>query len=126
MSWFLRIYFYHCLSFQFFENLLSEYFIMSNLPILSRFKHILQPIADVCIAKEQQKLVDFDSFFTHTICHECCHGIGPHTIVLPNGQKSTVRLVSDMSVLFNVLLAIIYLSQNFFFFFFFYIRCSFS
>ncbi|XP_015895813.3 nudix hydrolase 3 isoform X1 [Ziziphus jujuba] len=58
----------------------------------AKFKHILQPISDVCITKEQQKLVDFDSFFTHTICHECCHGIGPHTIVLPNGQKSTVRL----------------------------------
>lgn len=58
----------------------------------AKFKHILQPISDVCITKEQQELVDFESFFTHTICHECCHGIGPHTITLPNGQKSTVRL----------------------------------
>ncbi|KAL2489821.1 Nudix hydrolase 3 [Forsythia ovata] len=58
----------------------------------AKFKLILQPIADVCIAKEQREFVDFDSFFTHTICHECCHGIGPHTITLPNGQKSTVRL----------------------------------
>ncbi|CAI9289236.1 unnamed protein product [Lactuca saligna] len=58
----------------------------------AKFKLILQPIADVCIIKEQQELVDFDSFFTHTICHECCHGIGPHTITLPDGQKSTVRL----------------------------------
>ncbi|GFZ17269.1 nudix hydrolase homolog 3 [Actinidia rufa] len=58
----------------------------------AKFKHILQPIAEVCIAKEQQDYVDFDSFFTHTICHECCHGIGPHSITLPNGEKSTVRL----------------------------------
>ncbi|KAF7814571.1 nudix hydrolase 3 [Senna tora] len=58
----------------------------------AKFKQILLPIADVCVAKEQQELVDFKSFFTHTICHECCHGIGPHTIILPNGQKSTVRL----------------------------------
>ncbi|GJR01639.1 NUDIX hydrolase 3 [Tanacetum coccineum] len=58
----------------------------------AKFKLILQPIADVCIVKEQRELVDFDSFFTHTICHECCHGIGPHTITLPSGQKSTVRL----------------------------------
>ncbi|XP_065865634.1 nudix hydrolase 3 [Euphorbia lathyris] len=57
----------------------------------AKFKHILKPIADACITKEQKELVDFDSFFTHTICHECCHGIGPHTIILPNGQKSTVR-----------------------------------
>ncbi|PWA98930.1 NUDIX hydrolase domain-like protein [Artemisia annua] len=58
----------------------------------AKFKLILKPIADVCIIKEQRELVDFDSFFTHTICHECCHGIGPHTITLPSGQKSTVRL----------------------------------
>ncbi|PKI46387.1 hypothetical protein CRG98_033225, partial [Punica granatum] len=59
--------------------------------ILSRFKHILQPIAGACISREHRKQVDFESFFTHTICHECCHGIGPHTITLPNGRTSTVR-----------------------------------
>ncbi|XP_022721132.1 nudix hydrolase 3 isoform X1 [Durio zibethinus] len=58
----------------------------------AKFKQILQPIADACISKEQHELVDFESFFTHTICHECCHGIGPHTITLPDGRKSTVRL----------------------------------
>ncbi|XP_024996212.1 nudix hydrolase 3-like isoform X2 [Cynara cardunculus var. scolymus] len=58
----------------------------------AKFKLILQPIADLCITKEQRELVGFDSFFTHTICHECCHGIGPHTITLPSGRKSTVRL----------------------------------
>ncbi|CAI0420988.1 unnamed protein product [Linum tenue] len=57
----------------------------------AKFKHILRPIADACISAGQNKLVDFDSFFTHTICHECCHGIGPHTITLPDGKKSTVR-----------------------------------
>ncbi|VFQ69462.1 unnamed protein product [Cuscuta campestris] len=58
----------------------------------AKFKLILQPIADVCVSKELRNLVDFESFFTHTICHECCHGIGPHTIKLPNGKTSTVRL----------------------------------
>ncbi|CAH9142453.1 unnamed protein product [Cuscuta epithymum] len=58
----------------------------------AKFKLILQPIADACVSKELRKLVDFESFFTHTICHECCHGIGPHTIKLPNGKTSTVRL----------------------------------
>ncbi|XP_057538626.1 nudix hydrolase 3 [Amaranthus tricolor] len=58
----------------------------------AKFEHILLPIAKACISKEQQDLVDFDSFFTHTICHECCHGIGPHSIVLPDGRESTVRL----------------------------------
>ncbi|KAK9101724.1 hypothetical protein Sjap_018978 [Stephania japonica] len=58
----------------------------------AKFKHILLPIAAICVKEDQRKLVDFESFFTHTICHECCHGIGPHTITLPNGQESTVRL----------------------------------
>ncbi|GAV56690.1 hypothetical protein CFOL_v3_00232 [Cephalotus follicularis] len=58
----------------------------------AKFKHILLPIADACISKEQQELVHFESFFTHCIYHECCHGIGPHTIMLPKGEKSTMRL----------------------------------
>lgn len=73
------------------ENLDTEF-----ICLLTRFKLILLPIACVCITEEQRKYVDFDSFFTHTICHECCHGIGPHTITLPNGQKSTVRLVISL------------------------------
>ncbi|PIA37104.1 hypothetical protein AQUCO_03100094v1 [Aquilegia coerulea] len=58
----------------------------------AKFKHILQPIARTCITEEQREYIDFESFFTHTICHECCHGIGPHAITLPSGQKSSVRL----------------------------------
>lgn len=58
----------------------------------SKFNHILQPISNICINEEQKEYIDFESFFTHTICHECCHGIGPHTIYLPSGKKSTVRL----------------------------------
>ncbi|CAK9310340.1 unnamed protein product [Citrullus colocynthis] len=58
----------------------------------AKFKHILQPIADACITNELRGFVDFDSYFTHTVCHECCHGIGPHTITRPDGRQSTVRL----------------------------------
>uniref|UniRef100_A0A1S3CE65 Nudix hydrolase domain-containing protein n=1 Tax=Cucumis melo TaxID=3656 RepID=A0A1S3CE65_CUCME len=58
----------------------------------AKFKHTLQPIADACITNEQRGFVDFDSYFTHVICHECCHGIGPHTITLPDGKETTVRL----------------------------------
>ncbi|GAB2219981.1 hypothetical protein Droror1_Dr00007622 [Drosera rotundifolia] len=58
----------------------------------AKFKLILLHIADACISKEQREYVDFEAFFTHIICHECCHGIGPHSIFLPNGQESTVRL----------------------------------
>nr|CAD1825601.1 unnamed protein product [Ananas comosus var. bracteatus] len=58
----------------------------------AKFNNILKPIADVCIKEEQKEYIDFESFYTHTICHECCHGIGPHTIVLPSGEQSTVRM----------------------------------
>eukprot|EP00246_Nothoceros_aenigmaticus_P017618 TRINITY_DN877_c0_g1_i12.p1 TRINITY_DN877_c0_g1~~TRINITY_DN877_c0_g1_i12.p1 ORF type:complete len:380 (-),score=77.42 TRINITY_DN877_c0_g1_i12:780-1919(-) len=58
----------------------------------SKFDEILLPIAGVCLGASQREYVDFEAFFTHTICHECCHGIGPHSITLPSGKKSTVRL----------------------------------
>ncbi|XP_051119712.1 nudix hydrolase 3-like [Andrographis paniculata] len=58
----------------------------------AKFQLIIQPIVNACIVKEQQKYADFDSYFTFIICHECCHGIGPHSITLPNGKESTVRL----------------------------------
>uniref|UniRef100_A0ACD5ZAA2 Uncharacterized protein n=1 Tax=Avena sativa TaxID=4498 RepID=A0ACD5ZAA2_AVESA len=58
----------------------------------AKFKHVLKPIADACIREEQKDYVNFESYYTHIVCHECCHGIGPHSIVLPSGKKSTVRL----------------------------------
>uniref|UniRef100_A0ACD5ZDS8 Uncharacterized protein n=1 Tax=Avena sativa TaxID=4498 RepID=A0ACD5ZDS8_AVESA len=58
----------------------------------AKFKHILKPIADACIREEQKDYVNFESYYTHIVCHECCHGIGPHSIILPSGKKSTVRL----------------------------------
>ncbi|XP_002452967.1 nudix hydrolase 3 [Sorghum bicolor] len=57
----------------------------------AKFKHILKPIADACIREEQKEYVDFEPYYTHIVCHECCHGIGPHSITLPSGKKSTVR-----------------------------------
>jgi hypothetical protein len=52
----------------------------------------VKPIADACIREEQKDYVDFEPYYTHIVCHECCHGIGPHSIILPGGKKSTVRL----------------------------------
>jgi len=52
----------------------------------AKFRSILPPIADICISEEQKQYVDFDSMITHAVCHECCHGIGPHTIELLNGK----------------------------------------
>ena len=50
-----------------------------------RFDFILIPIAATVIAQSQRDDLSFDAFYTHTLCHECCHGIGPHTITLPGG-----------------------------------------
>ena len=72
---------------------LQTHYSLLSLFCFSRFEHILKPIAEIIISKEQRGLVDFDSFFTHTICHECCHGIGPHSITLPDGRTSSVRKV---------------------------------
>jgi hypothetical protein len=68
--------------------------LLNSVQLFRRFDYILLPIASVCVEASQRGAVDFDSFFTHTICHECCHGIGPHNIVTPDGRESTVRLVS--------------------------------
>ncbi|XP_015689589.1 nudix hydrolase 3 isoform X1 [Oryza brachyantha] len=58
----------------------------------AKFKHILKPIANACIREEQEDYVDFEPYYTHIVCHECCHGIGPHSITLPSGKRSTVRM----------------------------------
>lgn len=56
---------------------------------ISSAKHelIMLPIGNECVCNDQQNLVNFDSFFTHTLCHECCHSIGPHELI----SGSTVR-----------------------------------
>ncbi|CAI8589074.1 unnamed protein product [Vicia faba] len=56
--------------------------------------NLLLPITIACVAKEQQELVDFESFFTHTICHECCHGIGPHAITLPPVSQNKFHVMT--------------------------------
>src|SRR5439155_22528176 len=38
----------------------------------------------------EQKLLAFDSFFTHILTHELMHGLGPHNIKV-GGEDTTVR-----------------------------------
>ncbi len=42
----------------------------------AKFDHILQPIADQLIAKEQRDHITFDAFFANTMFHEVAHGLG--------------------------------------------------
>jgi hypothetical protein len=56
----------------------------------AKFRSVLSPIASRVLSKEQLGDLSFDSFFSHILAHEICHGLGPHQIQA-GGGKSTVR-----------------------------------
>ncbi|GAB2852685.1 hypothetical protein GCM10027277_21350 [Pseudoduganella ginsengisoli] len=55
-----------------------------------KFKATLTPISKLVLSPQDQKDLDFDSFFTHILAHEIMHGLGPHATKV-NGQPSTPR-----------------------------------
>jgi len=55
-----------------------------------KFKATLTPISKLVLRTQDQKDVDFNSFFTHILAHEITHGLGPH-ITKVNGKESTPR-----------------------------------
>ncbi len=56
----------------------------------AKFNKTLVPISRVVLDPSEQSALAFDSFFTHILCHELMHGLGPHNIKL-NGEETTVR-----------------------------------
>lgn len=56
----------------------------------AKFNKTLIPISRVVLEPNEQSALAFDSFFTHILCHELMHGLGPHNITI-NGQETTVR-----------------------------------
>ncbi|HEY5883275.1 MAG TPA: hypothetical protein VIT88_01230 [Pyrinomonadaceae bacterium] len=56
----------------------------------AKFKKTLVPISQVVLSPADQKLLAFESFFTHILTHELMHGLGPHNITV-NGEQATVR-----------------------------------
>lgn len=56
----------------------------------AKFNKTLIPISRVILNASDQSALAFDSFFTHILCHELMHGLGPHNISV-NGQETTVR-----------------------------------
>ena len=56
----------------------------------AKFNKTLIPISRVVLDPAEQSALSFDSFFTHILCHELMHGLGPHNITV-NGQETTVR-----------------------------------
>ncbi|HET6976688.1 MAG TPA: hypothetical protein VFI24_10225 [Pyrinomonadaceae bacterium] len=56
----------------------------------AKFNKTLIPISKVILDPAEQSALAFDSFFTHILCHELMHGLGPHNITV-DGQETTVR-----------------------------------
>jgi hypothetical protein len=56
----------------------------------AKFNKTLIPISKVVLAPAERALLSFDSFFTHILCHELMHGLGPHNITVA-GQETTPR-----------------------------------
>ena len=54
----------------------------------AKFDKILEPIADVLIAKNQRKHITFDAFFGNTMFHEVAHGLGIKNTI---NNRGTVR-----------------------------------
>jgi hypothetical protein len=56
----------------------------------AKFEQTLIPISRRVLSGADQKNLSFEAFFTHILCHELMHGLGPHQIQM-NGQTTTVR-----------------------------------
>jgi len=56
----------------------------------AKFTKTLVPISKVVLAPNERGSLSFDSFFTHILCHELMHGLGPHNITV-GGEQTTVR-----------------------------------
>ena len=57
----------------------------------AKFQKTLLPISRVVLTPAGQRLLSFESFFTHILAHELMHGLGPHNIKV-GGQETTVRM----------------------------------
>jgi hypothetical protein len=57
----------------------------------AKFQSTLTPISKQVLRAQDQKDLDFDSFFTHILAHEIMHGLGPHHTKKKDGSSSTPR-----------------------------------
>ena len=56
----------------------------------AKFRSVLIPIAARMLTQKERFDVSFEMFFTHTVCHELMHGLGPHVITV-DGQQTSPR-----------------------------------
>jgi len=59
----------------------------------AKYDKILMPIASIVLDQSHMEHVNFDSYFGFVLLHELSHGLGPGTITLPDGTKTTVNQV---------------------------------
>ena len=57
----------------------------------AKFEKILQPIAGQALAASLTSEVQFQPWFVNVLMHELAHGLGPKSIMLPSGEKTTVN-----------------------------------
>ncbi|MBL7066768.1 MAG: peptidase [Candidatus Marinimicrobia bacterium] len=50
------------------------------------------PIVNTILAERPLKYVSFDAYFNHVLMHEVSHGLGPGSLTLEDGTKTTVSL----------------------------------
>lgn len=68
----------------------SKKVLLKNI-MAAKFEQILIPIAEKVIDPEQLPNLSFDAYFNHVLLHEVSHGLGPGTLTLPGGEKTTVN-----------------------------------
>ena len=56
----------------------------------AKFAKTLVPISRQVLSPAAQRDLSFEAFFTHVLCHELMHGLGPQEILI-DGKKTTVR-----------------------------------
>ena len=56
----------------------------------AKFNKTLIPISQVVLNPAQRATLSFEAFFTHILCHELMHGLGPHNITA-GSEQTTVR-----------------------------------
>ncbi|HEX5133403.1 MAG TPA: peptidase [Candidatus Krumholzibacteria bacterium] len=59
----------------------------------AKYDKILVPIANIVLDPSHMELVNFDTYFYFSVLHELAHGLGPGTITLADGTRTTVNQV---------------------------------
>lgn len=62
----------------------------------AKFKQVLVPISKVVMDPAQQSQISFDAFFTHILCHELMHGLGPHNIKVDGRDTSPRKELKEL------------------------------